>query len=58
MIQNFGYMQNNDPKHSSKDISEWLQKTKQKNVWPRQSLDLNPIEMLSVYSQTLWHGLR
>ncbi|KAK1786194.1 hypothetical protein P4O66_017908 [Electrophorus voltai] len=41
------FLQNNDPKHTSKSTSEWLKKTKIKTLeWPSQSLDLNLIVML------------
>ncbi len=38
--------QDNDPKNTSKSISEWLNKNKIKVLeWESQSLDLNLIEM-------------
>ncbi|KAG2466943.1 TCB1 transposase, partial [Polypterus senegalus] len=39
--------QDNDPKHLSKSIAQWLQKNKVRFLeWPSRSPDLNPIEML------------
>ncbi len=44
--------QDNDPKITSKSISEWLNKNKIKVLeWANQSLDLNLIEMQ-------WHDLK
>ncbi len=39
--------QDNDPKHTSKSISEWLKKNViNVSEWSSQSPGLNPIEML------------
>ena len=39
--------QNNDPKHTSRSTSEWLEENKMKTLeWPHQRPDLNPPEML------------
>lgn len=47
----FVFQQDNDPKHKSKMITEFLRRKEEKNlfkvmVWPPQSPDLNPIELL------------
>jgi ABC-type proline/glycine betaine transport system substrate-binding protein len=39
------FQMDNDPKHTSKVVAEWLKDNKVKVlVWPSQSLDHNPIE--------------
>ena len=41
------FQQNNDPKHTSKKVKEWLEEQKFGTmVWLTQSPDLNPIEHL------------
>lgn len=48
---NFTFQQDNDPKHKAKLCQEYLKKMEKKNIikimiWPPQSPDLNPIELL------------
>jgi len=49
--RNFIFMQDNDPKHISKLCKTYLENSEKKKVlknmiWPLQSPDLNPIELL------------
>ncbi|KAG1608879.1 hypothetical protein G6F45_013500 [Rhizopus arrhizus] len=45
IMADFEFMQDNDPKHKSKIVSEWLSKQDFSTMeWPPQSPDLNPIE--------------
>ncbi len=51
-IKNFVYQQNNDPKHTSTLITEYLDIKKIKTMsWLPRSPDINPIE-------NLWHYLK
>lgn len=51
-LQNHRFMQDNDPKHTSKIVGEFLEKN-QVNWWstPAESPDINPIE-------NLWHEMK
>lgn len=47
LSRNFIFQQDGDPKHTSKLVTEWLNKNKVKVLeWVAQSPDLNPIEHL------------
>ena len=49
---NIIFQQDNDPKHTSKKVKEWLEEQEFRTmVWLAQSSDLNPIKHLGVFSK-------